>query len=157
MEKFSAPRRFSTRTPPNGTPNADSESARNLQTESGLETSRGGPKTDLRQNGHSFPAPRSGGAEKAKISTGNGVAGPEEIRTRIVFFGFWRPRPPAVFQRLREERRWPRPTQPSGTPKTGSEDSQNGTRGLPKFAPQDKQREAHKRNPKTTLPSSDGS
>ena len=116
-----------------------------------------GQKTALRQNGHSFPAPRNGGAEKAKISTGTGVAGPEEIIARIVFFGFWRPRPPAVFQRLREERRWPRPTQPLGTPKTGSEDSQNGTRGFPKCAPQDKQREAHKRNPKTTFPSSDGS
>ena len=137
MEKIAAPGRFWTRTPPNGTPNADSESARNLQTESGLETSRGGPKHALRQNGHSFPAPRNGGAEKAKISRETGAPVPKRLEPELSSSGSGgRDRRPCFggsgriaggrgrrgLQVL--SKRDPR------TPKTG-------TRGLPKCSPRD--------------------
>ena len=79
MKKFSAPRRFSTRTPPNGTPNADSESARHLQTESGLETARRRAKLALREKGQGLP-PRG---VKTVLSAGAGFSIPKNLEPEL--------------------------------------------------------------------------
>ena len=54
FERFSGSGRFSTRIPPNGTPSADSKSARDFQTRSACETARRPEKYVHRARGQSF-------------------------------------------------------------------------------------------------------